>query len=642
MRFLHPDDVAKTLEYESHFMPSGFYNRWMCKDGTFRYLSWTGLSPVSQPNLTFSIVRDITLERLLQEHSDVKIKILNDQLQFRSAVARAVQEIQQMYLGPLASNLCSTDGLQPVVSHFVRLTGSAFGVLRQGTESPTLLNVVGSVDALSPAVMQQMEERLSQAATTRAGVSDVVGTEPFLALPLIADAEVGGVLGLGGRPRGYPAHLQEWLDPLLVLTTRLVRERRLLSASGALVEAIDARKKAESASGAKSAFLAHMSHELRTPLSGIIGLLELIDKDLVREEDRGYLRMAGDSARALLTILNDILDLSKIEADQLQLEAVDFEPQVVLDEVVRLLAPEGSRKGVALVAHVDASVPRTLHGDANRLRQILLNLAGNAVKFTEHGGVMITLRGKPDPEVPALFSVEGALHSPATDYRLNGSVQDTGIGMGPETVDALFHAFVQGDCSMARRFGGTGLGLFISKRLCVMMGGGIDVSSKRGEGSTFRFNVRMGVSSAPTAPGPLLGRAPSLPPLRALVVDDNPVNQVIMKTVLRKAGCICVDIAEDGFSAVQAALAAPYDVILMDVQMPGMDGMEATRRIRAALGDRTPIIGVTAHAMKGDCEMVLACGMNAYIVKPVSREDLVAAILRYLPPLPAPLPVRGT
>jgi signal transduction histidine kinase/CheY-like chemotaxis protein len=427
-----------------------------------------------------------------------------------------------------------------------------------------------------------------------------------------------------------------------VLTSRLVHEQNLLRADIALKEAQEARQRAEEASESKSEFLAHMSHELRTPLGGIIGLLDLInDREGLSEETSSYLQLAEEAGQSLLTILNDILDISKIEANQLQLEELEFSPVAVAKEVMRLMTPQAERKGVTLDLQADPAIPDTLIGDPTRLRQLMLNLISNALKFTPEGRVTVSMRGAPSPEARSSFMIEGDVKhrrlERTTNYVLNGSVQDTGAGMAQDTLDGLFREYFQGDCTVARRFGGTGLGLFICKRLCVMMGGDIDASSRLGEGSLFHFRVRLLLPTAPpvhpTAPRP---RAETLPPLCVLVVEDNVVNQVIMKTILLRGGCRSVTIVANGLEAVGEALNGSYDLVLMDVEMPLMGGLEATRQIRQRLDTQALcIIGVSANAMKGDRERVLASGMNSYVTKPIVRSQLVAEILRFLPVLPA-------
>jgi PAS domain S-box-containing protein len=375
-------------------------------------------------------------------------------------------------------------------------------------------------------------------------------------------------------------------------------------------ELVRAKEAAEAASHAKSQFLANMSHEIRTPMNGIIGLTALTLETPLTDAQRDNLLLIKQSAEALTVILNDILDLSKIEAGRLDLEAIPLSPRAVVEDAARLLEHRATQKQLRLERDIDAAVPPVVVGDPVRIRQILLNLIGNSVKFTERGGVRVALTAE----------VNG------TDANLTFEVHDTGIGIPQEKLTEIFDAFSQGDDSMARRFGGTGLGLTICARLATMMGGGIAVDSQVGRGSVFRFTVRLPIAMPAehrTSPAPRVQAQ-----LRVLLAEDNPVNQLIVLKLLEKQGHT-VRTATDGAEAVAAAVAEKFDVILMDVQMPTMTGLDATRQIRAheaRHGGHVPILALTAHAMAGDRDECVRAGMDDYIAKPVQPAELFAAL----------------
>ena len=379
---------------------------------------------------------------------------------------------------------------------------------------------------------------------------------------------------------------------------------------------------AEHASRAKSDFLAAMSHEIRTPLNAVLGLAGLLlDGDLA-DPQRKLVHTIHESGESLLLILNDILDFSKLDVGQMQFEAMSFSPGTLTEGVASILFPHAASKGLELRIELDPALPAALAGDAGRVRQVLLNLASNAVKFTTTGLVEISAR---------VASRAG------DDVTMEWAVRDTGIGIAPDRLGSLFSPFAQADSSITRRFGGSGLGLAISKRLVELMGGAISLDSTPGQGSIFRFHLTLPLAEAATsvvepedgsaalaAQIVRLGRR-----LRVLFAEDNPTNQFVAQQML-KGFAAQVDVAGNGLEAVEAASRVAYDVICMDISMPEMDGFAATRAIRALTGPaRTvPIIALTANAFPEDVRACLDAGMDLFVAKPVSKQVLVAAILR--------------
>ncbi len=381
------------------------------------------------------------------------------------------------------------------------------------------------------------------------------------------------------------------------------------------------RQAAENANQVKSQFLAMMSHEIRTPLNAILGILDLFTQTPLDTKQVEYLNVATQASTNLLAIVNDILDLTKVESGMIELEQIEFDVIELTHACVRLMMASSHQKSLQLGVFIEPNVSSLVCGDPLRFKQVLLNLLNNAIKFTEKGSVIVKL------------SAQSAINSMDNCVVLV-EVIDTGIGIPQELQSGLFEVFVQADASDTRKYGGSGLGLAITKRLVTLWGGRLGVDSKPNEGSRFWFSFGSEVikTNTKTLIDPLVSKTPSDTDTQALIVakillvDDSVFNQVVLSSMLNSAGHQ-VDVADSGTDAIKAATDNAYDLILMDVSMPDMSGMEATTIIRQrGVADNTPIIAITAHAMAGYKEKCLASGMNAYLTKPISRIDLLSVV----------------
>jgi PAS domain S-box-containing protein len=665
--FTHPEDVQTVLNIFEIAKKSKsvwcYESRIQCKDNSYRWIQWLSLAkniPSMEPprgQTLFCIGHDITQQKA-QEQARIK------ELAESHKILRAISEIQSAYIQrknhPSLESKSEEDTIalyyktfELAVQYFIDLSESEFGfigrIFYDEGGQPFIRQVFGIRENLP--INEQQQQTLNMykgegrklckfdnilgdlIATKEALIINDIHNYPktvgvpeghpfpinsFLGIPFIFNNEVLGIVALANRIEEYNNDLLQWLDPLSLVVGRIMNEFKMENWLQEAEEQAIARKQAEASNAAKSAFLAHMSHEIRTPLTGILGFLDLINSESLSKEDCNYLKDAQASGWSLMTILNDILDASKIEANQIELEKVELNPIKIVQEVIQLLSIEAKKQGTALATIINPETPSSLMGDPTRLRQVCFNLIGNAVKFTKKGTVSVALDGKNHPEKKNIFL-------------LKGSVTDNGIGMAPETQQRLFKSFSQADQSMMRQFGGSGLGLYITKKLCELMNGDVKVQSQLGVGSTFQFTVEMGIPEEKVpALAATVEKQSKLPKLHILIAEDNRVSQVFLKTLLTREGC-STTIVENGQEAIDAVQKEHYDLVLMDGEMPEMDGLEATRRIREVFDSQSlPIIGVTAHALDLHQKRFLSSGMNGYLTKPLRKEALKAEILRCL------------
>lgn len=599
---IHPDDMASTLSAMSELNQGqnvlSFVNRYRHANGSYRNIEWR-----SQPvdGLIYAAARDITQHLNTQS----ELQRASELLSRTNAVGR---------VGGWEINLRDHSLWWSDVTKEIHEVDTDF--LPQLEEGIHYYKAGADREAIEQAVQRGMQEGTPWDLELR--IITGKGNERWVRAAGCVNLEKGEVTRIYGS-------FQD-------IDERKRAELALIEANKQLREATE---KAQNANKAKSEFLANMSHEIRTPMNGVIGMTGLLLDSELTHEQRRQAEVVLHSAQSLLGIINDILDFSKIEASKLDLECVQFDLFNELQDFTDFMQMRAQQKRLGLHCKIAPGTTQWVKGDPGRLRQILTNLVGNAIKFTDQGEVILAVRSVVESPSEAGSGPEPNM------IRLEVSITDTGIGIKPEKLNGLFKRFEQLDASTTRKYGGTGLGLAISHQLCGLMGGTISAESQYGEGSTFRFSIVLEQGVPPVRNPATLAEPKSqgkdtLFKGRVLLVEDNPVNQLVARGLLEKAG-MRTDVAANGEEAIAAFLSLPYDLILMDVQMPEMDGYEATRRIRsleskagATQGSGIPIVALTAHAMTGDRESCIAAGMNDYIAKPIAPAELLTVLHKWL------------
>jgi PAS domain S-box-containing protein len=600
--------------------------RMMAKDGRILDVQLSAVGEYDREGRfvrSLAAIKDVTSDRQVAEQTRLHAETLEALLLLGRMRRESPPDIARFVLGRAQALTGSEDG-------FVLASDQETDAFRLLADDPRSLDACGM---LSPPETFDVATAGCWAEASRTGhpfvLNDYASPHPskkglppghrplrrILVVPVLDDGKTQLLLALANKPEQY--------DEADIRRVSLLGEGMLAHIKDRQREEDleRARAQAESASAAKSGFLANMSHEIRTPLSGIIGLSQMTLGLSPKPEIRENLELILDSSRSLLAIVNDILDFSKIEAGKMEFVPVDFDLRETLDRTMKPFQFSFRQKGLGLSVRIASRVPEMLHGDPDRFMQVVRNLVGNALKFTDRGEV----------------SVDLDLVRPGDPMLLECSVRDTGIGIPEERHADLFQLFTQLETSRSKRHGGTGLGLAISRRLVEMMGGSIRLESTPGQGSLFAFTVSLRPAMAAGAPLCGLADAPSpdkdFAGLRVLLAEDNQVNRLFLRHFLQEAGCE-VHCAGTGAEALELLATSPVELVLMDIQMPEMDGLEATSRIRegvageAAMG--LPVVALTAYSMKGDRERFLSAGLDDYVSKPVDVEELFGVMRRVL------------
>ena len=625
IEFVHPDDRAATAA-EAAKIASGsqtlsFENRYRCKDGSYRWLLWSAVVRAER-GLIYAIAADIT-ERKCEEArlaaQYAVTRVLAEATTLASATPRILEAICES-LNWSVGGIWRVDQKEKVLRcvetwHRPSAKVEEFGRVTHSTTFASGVGLPGRVWAQAQPVW--IEDVTRDANFPRASIAAQEGLHAAFGFPILLGAEVLGVLEFFCNHIQQPDH--RLLEMMSAIGSQIGQFIERKAAEDALrVYASDleiARKRAEEATRAKSEFLANMSHEIRTPMNAMIGMTELALTTRITREQREYLNAIQSSADALLTLVNDLLDFSKIEARKLELDRVGFNLRDALEDTMRVLAPRADQKGLELACHIHHDVPDALVGDPLRLRQIVINLVGNAIKFTEHGEIVLSVEAESLGDGNA---------------QLRFSVADTGIGIPAEKQAVIFEAFSQADSSTTRRYGGTGLGLAISAQLVELMGGKMSVESQPGRGSTFKFAARFEVQQPGFAKPPAGWR--TLTDLPVLIVDDNATNRRILEEVFTNWRMCPVAVAggESALAALEKSVDAgqPFGVVLLDGHMPGMDGFTVAERI--SRDRRYADIKLVMLTSAGQPEDVARCkklGISAYLTKPIKQSELFDVII---------------
>ena len=616
--FIHPEDRATVMgevaKVVQGIATSELDLRLLCKDGSYKWLSFLGFS-VPEEGLMYGMARDLTQRRLAEsalQDSEGRLRAILEAAADAIVTVNDAGEIESF--NPAAERMFGYSAHDAVGRNISILMSGAYA----NWHDSNLTSAAG---------------RKGMPISSREATGQRKDGSRFPIELSVSAADLGGrhvytgiLRDISERKRSEAA-LRDYMRIAEDTRKRLEQQARELESNSQQLQSV--RNQAELASNTKSEFLANMSHEIRTPLTAILGFAEVLLGSVTTSEAVSAADTIKRNGEYLLSILNDILDLSRVEAGKIHIESMTVSPAQVVAEVVSLMRVRADAKGLYINVVYDGPVPETIETDPTRFRQILINLVGNAVKFTEVGGVQIRV---------------GLLAPTGVEPKLAVTVVDTGIGMSRDERERLFRPFTQADASTTRRFGGTGLGLTISKRLAESLGGTLAVESASGHGSTFTFtidtgslrnvaNLHLPVEAEATVES-RFQEAPSIQLSgRVLLAEDGPDNQRLISFLLKKAGAH-VNVADNGEAAVSRALHAlsenrPFDVILMDMQMPVLDGYAATRRLRDK-GYTRPIIALTAHAMNGDREKCLAAGCDDFAPKPIDRKTLLTLVQSYM------------
>jgi PAS domain S-box-containing protein len=673
MDLIHPDDREKTLQVIDEKLKRGlpviqFTNRYQRKDGGWVWLEWNS-QPLKERGITFAIARDITERKqadVSRQLVNTVLTIINHHIEFRDMMQQILAAIKQATgadaVGIRLKNgedfpYFSHDGFPPeflLVENTLVVRDPSGNTCKNSDDSVCLecgcgLVLSGKTDPTSPFATPggsfwtndaESLKNLSQKDDPRLHPRNRCLSQGYLStalIPIRIKTGIVGLLHLNSRTKGFFSRTAiealEGISTYIGEVFQRVQAEESLLASNHQLEASNIRAnelmvQAQAANVSKSLFLANMSHEIRTPLNGVIGMIsQLLETELNREQ-RHFAEIARSCGETLLAIINDILDFAKAEAGKLDLEIVNFNLKELLTDFTSDMTAIVQNKPIKLLCAIDDTVPLLLRGDLSRLRQILTNLVGNAIKFTPAGEVKIRV---------------GLDKDDGDHVVLRFAVRDTGIGIPEDKLGLLFNKFVQADPSIKRQYGGTGLGLAISKELVTLMGGTVNVTSENGKGSEFSFTARLAKQSLNVAEDKPLPQPPSerelqqmkdlLASTRAniLVVEDNITNQVVAMGMLKRLG-LRANVVANGIEAIKALESVPYDLVLMDVQMPVMDGLEATREIRKHQSpiSTLPIIAMTAHVLESDQQDCLAAGMSDCLTKPVSFVSLIQLLVKWL------------